>query len=397
MTTTVVFVALAIALLTPLLRSRSHIAAWAMNAVLTSLLFLPLVRHLVSEAAGRTLTVSLVMGLCIAGLWLAWCGRRLHRPTLPLAALGVLIALCFRNDEWSPQLSELMLIVCPISLLGSVTRVRASEILRCAMVFGILLLGDLALFAVSVDGRTTLPGENPIWIGRMCAIGVLAIILLRPAGAHRIFYLSVIPLTGYLFGSGSRGPALSLLTAVMAYAAARQKGPKRVLFVILAASAAVASQNLPDNWIANSRNVGGAASVTDRIQAWHDAARMWSQNPLAGLGRMPSDYGGLPYPHNSLLEIAALGGLIGLATFLGTLFIAARRAEGPLVALLVLAFMFTLSSGSIWSSYELWLLVTLVAGPLSSPPRSATGRETVSPMHSPTSRRSTTSGKSLRT
>ena len=89
---------------------------------------------------------------------------------------------------------------------------------------------------------------------------------------------------------------------------------------------------------------------------------MWLNNPLIGAGK-PIDPGllaGLEYPHNSIVDLLSRSGLIGLALVLVAGVSAVRRpAARPLQVALVTAVWFSLTSGSVWGNWEMWMLLAL--------------------------------------
>jgi O-antigen ligase len=244
-----------------------------------------------------------------------------------------------------------------------------------------------------LGGRFAISEEShPIQLGRGSAEGIIlaAYFLLTAKRVWlRALGFACLPILAIsLFASGSRGPLVGLVAALLVLVAGLLADPQaRRRLVLLGAGAVAAAllipQLVPGQDVERALGVflGGAAeglSSSGRIELWSLAWSAFLDHPLLGLGT-----GGFAviapvylYPHNLVLEVAAELGVVGLAAL--ALFLAAglrivttawRRAVGLdrtdivlVAALLASALVNAMVSGDIQNNAALWLRIGLAAG-----------------------------------
>jgi O-antigen ligase len=173
-------------------------------------------------------------------------------------------------------------------------------------------------------------GDNPIQFGIAYAL-LLILVVFRIARDRRVGWgnlLLLLPAAFLLLRSGARGPVISLLVTFLLYILWLDQIRRRVKVTILAGGAAillVAYSAIPDATmrfyealydpsVSPTINTG-ANSIQERMQLIEMAIGDFVEHPLLGVGTGNSS-GGAGYPHNSILEVAAELGLVGLLIFL---------------------------------------------------------------------------------
>jgi O-antigen ligase len=163
----------------------------------------------------------------------------------------------------------------------------------------VVLKGLLQGNAYTLDpGRISIsPQENPIWLARGAATGMLlAVFVLLTSESRRLRLLamaSFVPLAVAVTASGSRGPVLGLLVGGAAFALVTMTDPelrRRLLLVglSLVASAAVVAAIVPGAALDRSLSVlfGGEAGLggTGRSALWSHAWQLFREHPFSGSG-----------------------------------------------------------------------------------------------------------------
>lgn len=223
-----------------------------------------------------------------------------------------------------------------------------------------MLTSSLWFAALDFGPRLTVLGENPIWIARIAVLGTIACLFLFENWGVRL--LTALPLLALLALTGSRGPALSLLAGVLAFIVLESRRPVLPVIgfaILVVATPLVVPISVADPVLGGPERVG---SISVRLDIWKSAIDVWLANPFLGTGEPidPRLLAGLLYPHNVILELVARSGLIGLALVLLAVVGAVRRpAARPLQVALVTAAWFSLTSGSLWGSWEMWMLLAL--------------------------------------
>ncbi|MGE0102279.1 MAG: O-antigen ligase family protein [Blastocatellales bacterium] len=173
-------------------------------------------------------------------------------------------------------------------------------------------------------------GNNPIQYG--IAFGLLLLVLIirkEWTAVKRYYYVVVLGLSLYLLiRSGARGPFISFIIAIIAYvifvSGLRMKYRLAILsgvgvmalmvFLFIPETTTLFYQVLVDP--ASSQFQDPAQdSIQSRMMLMREAYSEFIGNPVYGVGTGNSS-GGTGYPHNSLLEVAAEYGLLGMAIYL---------------------------------------------------------------------------------
>ena len=275
-----------------------------------------------------------------------------------LLLVAITFWLSFRAAVEIPQGA----IVTAVAVLVTVClRVSAIGVMVGFLLAGYSLLTASVWFtSLELGLRLSVLGENPIWIARVGVLGAIACLFLFATWRGRV--LSALPLVALVIYTGSRGPALSLLAGGLVFIVLNSR--RRALPLTGIAVLGVATPLLAPISVANPVFGGPErlGSISVRLDTWRIAADVWLANPFIGVGEPvdPRLLAGLVYPHNSLVEILAQSGLIGLALVLVAAVSAVRRpAAQALQVALVTASWFSLTSGSVWGNWEMWVLLAL--------------------------------------
>ncbi|HLG62260.1 MAG TPA: O-antigen ligase family protein [Ktedonosporobacter sp.] len=240
---------------------------------------------------------------------------------------------------------------------------------------------------------------DPNWNGDFFAIMVfipLALLVETSSLPAKLLYLVEMSLTllALLF-TYSTGSWIATFAGLLVFVVLVGRASYRVLLLTLIGLAAVAIVlYFPTQIALQLRHASAPAEVSLRVGAWETALRVISAYPLTGVGlglnayglsaepfRVPAQYVALAHPHDSYLELAAMGGLPVLALFLALLlcnvWFAFRnwlKSDIPTRALLGggIAIIVTLSVNSIsingWTLPPLaaigWLILGLISSPL---------------------------------
>lgn len=173
-------------------------------------------------------------------------------------------------------------------------------------------------------------GDNPIQFGIAYAL-LLIVILFRIARQRKVKWvdlLIIIPAVFLLIRSGARGPVISLIVTFFIYIIWLGHIRRRVklalllggVLLIVSAYSVIPDvtlrfyQVLFDPTISPTQNES-ANSIQERILLINMAIDDFLKHPIIGVGTGNSS-GGVGYPHNSIIEVAAELGLIGATIFL---------------------------------------------------------------------------------
>ncbi|MEY3283060.1 MAG: hypothetical protein RIR86_1073 [Acidobacteriota bacterium] len=173
-------------------------------------------------------------------------------------------------------------------------------------------------------------GDNPIQFGIAYAL-LLIIVIFRIARQHRIGLIDVmilIPAAFLLIRSGARGPVISLIVTFFIYIIWLGHISRRIKLTIIAGGLLLLGfaysvipdatvrfyQVLFDPTVSPTQNAS-ANSIQERIMLIDMAINDFLAEPILGVGTGNSS-GGVGYPHNSIIEVAAELGLVGVAIFL---------------------------------------------------------------------------------
>lgn len=197
--------------------------------------------------------------------------------------------------------------------------------------------GDYGRFSIFIFADK---GDNPIQFGISFALLIL-FVLFRIAAQRRIsiWHLAVIlPSIYFLVRSGARGPLISFVVALLFYIAWLGELRPRIKATLLVGLAALLIaafslvptqtttfyQALVDPNISPSRDPS-ANSIQERMIFMEQALKEFFENPIIGVGTGNSA-GGIGYPHNAFVEVAAEFGFLGLLIFLPLCFFVIRTA-----------------------------------------------------------------------
>lgn len=326
-------------------------------------------------------------------------------PVLISLALGVLLLLrlgASQAAEYGTTKVQLFLAQNLVLLIAGIVigRNRRHVDLFLGLTLLVAMASALVLMENFIGGQPqeVLPGrfalspeENPIFLGRKSADGVIIAIYLLVAGValrQRICALVCLPaLAIALLAAGSRGPILGLLVGLAAFfalalrsSASRRRIPILVISAVLAvaAIAIVVPGEATQRSLSILSDAGSGISSNGRNQLWSLAFELISEHPLEGVGT-----GGFAavsrvelYPHNILLEAAAEIGVAGLVLVLGLMLSAFSRLVGAwqrapddlrptiavILALLVASIVNSLLSGDMLANSALWLFAGLGVG-----------------------------------
>ena len=172
-------------------------------------------------------------------------------------------------------------------------------------------------------------GDNPIQFGIAFAM-LLMVLLFHIAEQRKIklwHIVLILPAVYLLVRSGARGPLISFVVVLVTYVVwlSGMHIRRRWLMIcgvgtlLVAALVLVPSntfdmyQALVDPSIASSRDPS-ANSIQERIILMDLAIKEFLEHPLFGVGTGNSS-GGIGYPHNAWVEVAAEFGIVGLLIF----------------------------------------------------------------------------------
>lgn len=233
-------------------------------------------------------------------------------------------------------------------------------------------------------------GDNPIQFGIAYAI-LLIIIVFKIAERREIKWMDaviLVPSVFLLIRSGARGPVISFLLTLFVYILWLGNLSKRIKLWILGGGGAlllVAYSLIPDATInfyqvlldpnTSPTQNPTANSIQERMFLMDLAITEFMEHPILGVGTGNSS-GGVGYPHNSLIEVAAELGLIGLVIFLilqglvvRTAYLSIRQAKekeygwimSTALAIYIFAFIESLFSGYMGGDMLLYVSIGLVS------------------------------------
>lgn len=231
-------------------------------------------------------------------------------------------------------------------------------------------------------GRLTVIALSPIGLGHLAASAVLCCIALwRTSGwALRTALIAAAGLaSAALMAAGSKGPALALCVALMAWSF--RHITKRWPIPILAFMAATALVTISDNplmtrLIAASEDL----STFERMVLWQNSIAQIAGAPIVGSAYVELESGF--YPHNVVLESALALGLPLASVFVVLLLCGSWRAwralaspsEDLLGLLYFQALVGAMFSGSMYGATMLWVTLALLFRRRPTPRRSGAER-----------------------
>lgn len=180
-------------------------------------------------------------------------------------------------------------------------------------------------------------GSNPILFG--ITFATLLIILfvwgLEQRKLKFKYLFLMVPAVFLLLRSGSRGAVISLLVAMLFYllVVGRLRFKTKVYAAILLAFLIVGAYNIiPESTVefyqytfTPEAREAPVSSVYQRITMWKEAINDFKANPVLGVG-IGNSVGGIGYPHNILLEVAAELGVFGLLIIISMFYLTIKKA-----------------------------------------------------------------------
>lgn len=264
----------------------------------------------------------------------------------------------------------------PLMLLSAV-------ILLLAITVGDTMVESVASGDTYDTGRLALEALNPISLGHVGASVVILIywrVRMLGDGIGSVLLSLPLGLLGsyVLFATGSRGPLVALVLAIVFFEAV--KGGRAAIFLALVAAPFLATLTIDVDQVEaalgtnlfsrlDTAYAGSDASSIGRLAQLSSAWDMFLDAPLFGAALEDPAFG--IYPHNIFVEAFMATGVFG-----GTMLIVLLGMSGWLAfrisrsnttlsiygALFVQYLIAAQFSGAIWSSSTLWVLVGCVAG-----------------------------------
>jgi hypothetical protein len=228
--------------------------------------------------------------------------------------------------------------------------------------------GDLD--AVESQGRLSLGRLNAISIGHVGVTTIIAAMALYFEPGHAAKWkLAALPLAGLglacMIYSGSRGPVVSLVGAIMALLVIRRQWSLLAVVATVAMIVALNTTTIEGELAERILSIGMDRSSLSRVEVQVFAMQQFVANPLTGSAYVELVTGS--YPHNIILDAAMSLGVIGLFVMLWILvsggIAAVRHMQAgelmlPLLSVqVVLAVQF---SGAVVNSAEFWTAFALL-------------------------------------
>lgn len=318
-----------------------------------------------------------------------------HPWVPPIQWATCLFAYLALTAFWAPHLSQVgerlidlavlaTLVIVIVSVSAPDPRKAGRVVLLAVFASGLLyaaaglLIGD-----TDAQGRTVAFGGGPNVYVRVVLLGILAAVALTVVYRRVVFLLPIPVLAGAALLAGSRGGLLAALaTAVVFVVFFFRRLTWRSLagtLVIIAAGVVAVPTLMPEASAAvlEERFAVGQLVAQDEYSGRPDlfaqALHIFYSQPLIG-GGLDSFYAhfgisqDLGYPHNLILEVAATGGLIGLALLAGftvsVLWSAHSQARlSPEQIALLMAAVFigaaSMTSGDFYDTRFLWVFAVL--------------------------------------
>jgi len=322
--------------------------------------------------------IAMLLGtVLLAPAQVLWSGR------LKLFYVSLLLYLSFviTSALWTPDadraLEQIEDIPLLILLMGSMPLVFGENPQASVQFFLKLLYWIATLFGVlglvmgsrAADGRLSVLGGGPNVYARIMEMGVFAAIYLWTR-TGKVRWLITIPfLCAAAVLSGSRGGIISLLAGVGVLMLTTQKPGRLLKFVavmmILSALPIYLYADRLEMIVATrfvetyqKQNIGGREFI------YPHAVDTFKKHVLVGAGVdgfRQTGGAGLFYAHNMFLEVAAEGGLVGLALMFsvllqcGSAFRHSVSLEGKVMAgTFVALFLSQMTSGTYYDARQMW-------------------------------------------
>lgn len=319
------------------------------------------------------------------GWWLRFQLQRVDAAILVFLVYMLITAL------WAPDAELAMLkayevnLLIAVAVIVTVTRQREAAVhLLSGFFFTLLVIGGaMAFYAIyqSTGGRIAAPGGGPNTFGRNMGLTAIAALYFAARPGVTITTkisaaIMVVMALLLVMMCGSRGGLMSACMGAMTIILlSRTSLARKVLILtclILLGAAALfytpAGQNALD--VFEHRIVEQTIEnryMSSRDDLWEHAVELAQVQPIAGLGLNGYQANSWTYPHNMVLEVWVEGGTIGvvLLAFAGFVFFrdnwrSRNRVSSPALAAFVLAFVAAQSSGDLYDSRGVFLLMAMI-------------------------------------
>ncbi|HVG62002.1 MAG TPA: O-antigen ligase family protein [Hyalangium sp.] len=360
-------------------------------------------------------------GVVLAAVGLAHGAHRAARPgetrldpRLSIALLGFFGYLC-TSAFWAPDAGLALWKVYDLALVLVMTvgfglaaiRLPAARVLDAFWAVVVVATGVLALTGMGQllggggGARLAVLGGGPNIFARLMGLLTLgALYFWQRRGQAWL----CIPLaaTGVLLAllTGSRGGASAIIAGILAFLVVGRV-PLRRLVILAAIATAVAgfavtssplgkalNRSMEERFLRLTLQYEGSGSserkvyLSGREVLYESAYELGLRHPVAGAGLAAFPALGLGvYPHNLFLEVFCEGGALGLA-FLGWVFLAfllaalrGRGLDGATTGAAVLLLIGSQSSGELYDSRSLFLLLMMASCTSAAVLRSASGTQ----------------------
>ncbi|HDK42353.1 MAG TPA: O-antigen ligase family protein [Candidatus Pacearchaeota archaeon] len=180
-------------------------------------------------------------------------------------------------------------------------------------------------------------GNNPILFGITFAI-LLIILFVWGLEQRKLkfkYLILMVPAMFLLLRSGSRGAVISFLVAMLFYLLiiGRLKFKTKIYAAIVLVFLIVGAYKIIPEPIAGfyqytftpEARENPVSSVYKRITMWKEAINDFETNPILGVG-IGNSVGGIGFPHNILLEVAAELGVFGLLIIISMFYLTIKKA-----------------------------------------------------------------------
>ena len=237
------------------------------------------------------------------------------------------------------------------------------------------------------EGRLTMFKENQNTLGINMCIGIIVLLLLVVQNKVQIsrlryFFLAFLPIMViFLFATGSRKAFLSLIACYITglILLKTEKPSRKLIALIIGIVGLIAlgilllqSEVLRDRLLETAQT----GDMSERDVIWGKVMPTIKEHPIFGIGNTGYDLysvitfrGAMMSPHNVILEVLSLTGIVGLliyATFLYQVFLKGYqtyKSNGLLLPILLAFPMFSLIvSGQILTSKIGWIIFAYVVG-----------------------------------
>jgi len=355
------------------------------------------------------LRIWIVMGgVMLAAVGLAHYAHRAARPGetrfdrhLATALLGFFGYLC-TSAFWAPDAEFALRKVYDIALVFVMSvgfglaaiRLPAARVLDAFWAVVILATGVLALAGMRQllggggGARLAVLGGGPNIFARLMGLLTLGALYFWNRRGQAWLWIPVAA-GGVLLAllTGSRGGTSAILAGILIFLVAGRV-PVRRLIILAAIAAAVVgvavtasplgkalNRSMEERFLKLTLKYAGSSSSESKVYLsgrevmYASAYDLGLRHPVTGAGLSAFPALGLgPYPHNLFLEVFCEGGALGLA-FLGWVFLAFLRAalrggrglDGATTGAVVLILIGSQSSGELYDSRALYLLMMMAS------------------------------------